>query len=61
MTEIVRIFVGLDGTYNHMDNDIKVGDSSETNIAKLRTLYIKQGYEQSMSSESDPLDMVIAI
>ena len=44
MTEIVRIYAGFDGTYNNMDNDIKIGDSSETNIAKLRTLYAEQGY-----------------
>ena len=55
MTEIVRIYAGFDGTYNNMDNDIKIGDGSETNIAKLRQLYAEQGhielYEEGSGTE----------
>ena len=36
---IVNIGVFFDGTANNMRNDIKIGDGTQTNIAKLFQLY----------------------
>ncbi|MEW5833111.1 MAG: DUF2235 domain-containing protein [Campylobacterota bacterium] len=40
-----RIGVFFDGTGNNMWNDVKIGDGSQSNVAKLYQLYERQGYE----------------
>jgi len=57
MSEIVRVYAGFDGTYNHMENDLEIGDGSETNIAKLRELYEKQGYKALYQEGSGTVDL----
>lgn len=41
-----RIGVFFDGTGNNMWNDVKIGDGSQSNVAKLYQLYERQGYER---------------
>ncbi|OHD88679.1 Calx-beta domain-containing protein [Sulfuricurvum sp. RIFCSPLOWO2_12_FULL_43_24] len=40
-----RIGVFFDGTGNNMWNDVKIGDGSQSNVAKLYQLYKDSGYE----------------
>lgn len=44
MADVIRIGVFFDGTGNDKDNDLLIGDKSETNIAKIYQMYKDQGY-----------------
>ena len=39
MADVIRIGAFFDGTGNNRINDSKIGDGSQTNIAKLAELY----------------------
>jgi uncharacterized protein (DUF2235 family) len=45
MSDVIRIGAFFDGTGNNIWNDEKIGDGSQTNVAKLYSLYEDQDYE----------------
>ncbi|MEW5833109.1 MAG: DUF2235 domain-containing protein [Campylobacterota bacterium] len=45
MADVIRLGVFFDGTGNNKDNDLAIGDGSQTNVAKIFDLYQQSNYQ----------------